>query len=51
MIRSAGASAQLFAREAVYALMRMRSGEIRRVLSTCRAVSVKYLTPNIIYVP
>lgn len=35
--RSAGASAQLIAREGAYALLRVRSGEIRRVLSTCRA--------------
>jgi large subunit ribosomal protein L2 len=37
LIRSAGGSAQLVAREANYALVRIRSGEIRRILSTCRA--------------
>jgi large subunit ribosomal protein L2 len=37
LARSAGASAQLVAREGAYALLRIRSGEIRRVLSTCRA--------------
>lgn len=37
MIRSAGTSAQLVARESGYVLVRIRSGEIRRVLSTCRA--------------
>lgn len=37
LIRSAGGSAQLVAREANYALIRIRSGEIRRVLSSCRA--------------
>ena len=36
-IRSAGTSAQLIARESEYALIRIRSGEIRRVLVTCRA--------------
>lgn len=36
-IRSAGASAQLVAREAGYALVRIRSGEIRRILAVCRA--------------
>jgi large subunit ribosomal protein L2 len=37
MARSAGSSAQLVAREGVYATLRMRSGEMRRVLSECRA--------------
>ncbi|MCM2973643.1 MULTISPECIES: 50S ribosomal protein L2 [Larsenimonas] len=37
MVRSAGASAQLVAREGNYATIRMRSGEMRRVLSECRA--------------
>lgn len=37
LIRSAGGSAQLVAREANYALVRIRSGEIRRILSSCRA--------------
>ena len=35
--RSAAASAQLVAREANYATLRLRSGEMRRVLSDCRA--------------
>ncbi|MEE4360682.1 MAG: 50S ribosomal protein L2 [Pseudomonadales bacterium] len=35
--RSAGASAQLVAREGTYATLRLRSGEMRRVLSECRA--------------
>ncbi|MGM8852081.1 50S ribosomal protein L2 [Salinicola halophyticus] len=35
--RSAGASAQLVAREGNYATLRLRSGEMRRVLSECRA--------------
>jgi len=37
MARSAGASCQLVAREGAYATLRMRSGEMRRVLSECRA--------------
>ncbi|MDF3055456.1 MAG: rplB [Gammaproteobacteria bacterium] len=37
MARSAGASAQLVAREDKYALLRLRSGEIRRVLVSCYA--------------
>ena len=35
--RSAGASAVLLAREGVYAQVRLRSGEVRRVLIECRA--------------
>ncbi len=37
MARSAGTSAQLVAREGIYATLRLRSGEMRRVLSECRA--------------
>ena len=37
MVRSAGGSCQLVAREGSYATLRMRSGEMRRVLSECRA--------------
>ena len=37
MVRSAGSSAQLVAREGAYATLRMRSGEMRRVLAECRA--------------
>lgn len=36
--RSAGASVQLIAREGIYATVRMRSGEMRKILSDCRAV-------------
>ncbi len=36
--RSAGASVQLVAREGRYATLRLRSGEMRKVLSECRAV-------------
>ena len=37
LARSAGASVQLVAREGQYATLRLRSGEIRRVPSDCRA--------------
>jgi large subunit ribosomal protein L2 len=37
LIRSAGTSAQLAAKEGVYAILRMRSGEMRKVLIDCRA--------------
>jgi large subunit ribosomal protein L2 len=37
MIRSAGTSAQLVAREGAYATLRLRSGEMRKVLAECRA--------------
>jgi large subunit ribosomal protein L2 len=37
LARSAGAYVQLVAREGEYATIRLRSGEIRRVLVTCRA--------------
>lgn len=37
LARSAGASVQLVAREGQYATIRLRSGEMRRVLSECRA--------------
>ncbi len=37
MARSAGASMQLVAREGRYATVRLRSGEMRKVLSDCRA--------------
>jgi len=37
MARSAGASAQLVAREGAHAILRLRSGEMRKVLADCRA--------------
>ncbi|GMG88643.1 50S ribosomal protein L2 [Biformimicrobium ophioploci] len=37
LARSAGASVQLVAREGTYATIRLRSGEMRKVLSECRA--------------
>lgn len=38
MVRSAGTSAQLVARDSGYATVRLRSGEVRKVLDSCRAV-------------
>ncbi|MEN8130735.1 MAG: 50S ribosomal protein L2 [Pseudomonadota bacterium] len=37
MVRSAGTAAQLIAREGGYVTLRLRSGEMRKVLSECRA--------------
>ena len=37
LVRSAGTSAQLLAKEGKYGLLRMPSGELRKVLLTCRA--------------
>jgi len=37
VVRSAGTSAQLMAKEGKYALLRLPSGELRRVLATCKA--------------
>jgi len=37
IVRSAGGSAQLLARDGAYATLRLRSGEMRKVLSDCRA--------------
>jgi large subunit ribosomal protein L2 len=38
LARSAGASVQLIAREGIYATVRLRSGEMRKVLADCRAI-------------
>ncbi len=38
LARSAGASVQLIAREGIYVTVRLRSGEMRKILSECRAV-------------
>jgi large subunit ribosomal protein L2 len=37
LMRSAGSSAQIVAREGAYASLRLRSGEMRRILVNCRA--------------
>jgi large subunit ribosomal protein L2 len=38
LARSAGTSVQLIAREDIYATVRLRSGEMRKILSSCRAI-------------
>jgi large subunit ribosomal protein L2 len=38
MLRSAGASGQIVAKEGAYGMLRLRSTEVRKVLLTCRAV-------------
>ena len=37
LVRSAGTSAQILGREEKYVLVRLTSGEVRKILSTCRA--------------
>jgi len=37
LVRSAGASAQILGREEKYVLVRLTSGEVRKILGTCRA--------------
>ena len=37
LVRSAGTSAQLLGREGKYVIVRLQSGEVRMILSTCRA--------------
>ena len=37
LIRSAGASAQLVSKEGIYAVLKMRSGEMRKILLVCKA--------------
>ncbi|MCE2406027.1 MAG: 50S ribosomal protein L2 [Pseudomonadales bacterium] len=46
LARSAGTSAQLVAREGAYATLRLRSGEMRRVLAECRAVLGEVSNPE-----
>ena len=38
LVRSAGTSAQILGREERYVLVRLTSGEVRRILGTCRAI-------------
>lgn len=38
MLRSAGCSGQIVAKEGTYATLKLRSGEMRKILATCRAV-------------
>lgn len=46
LVRSAGTSAQLIAREGAYATVRLRSGETRRVFTACRAVIGEVSNPE-----
>lgn len=46
LIRSAGTSAQLSGREGNYAIIKMRSGEMRRVLSACTATIGEVSNPE-----
>lgn len=46
LARSAGASVQLIAREGIYATLRLRSGEMRKVLAECRAVVGEVSNPE-----
>lgn len=38
LLRSAGCSGQIVAKEGVYATLKLRSGEMRKILANCRAV-------------
>ena len=44
MVKSAGTSAQLMAKEGNYATLRLPSGEMRYVRIECRATMVQFLT-------
>lgn len=46
MVRSAGAGAQLVAKEGRYALLRLPSGEMRNVLAVCRATVGQVSNPE-----
>lgn len=46
LARSAGASVQLIAREGIYATIRLKSGEMRKVQSECRAVVGEVSNPE-----
>lgn len=46
LARSAGSSVQLIARDGIYATLRLRSGEMRKVLSECRAVVGEVSNPE-----
>lgn len=52
LVRSAGASAQILGREDKYVLIRLTSGEVRKVLGVCRATigtvgNIDYMNVNI----
>lgn len=46
LMRSAGTSAQLAAREGEYAIIKMRSGEMRKIASSCRATIGEVSNPE-----
>ena len=46
LIRSAGTSCQLIAREGTYVTLRLRSGEMRKVLADCRATLGEVSNPE-----
>lgn len=46
MVRSAGTSAQLIAREGAYVTVRLRSGETRRIAAECRATLGEVSNPE-----
>lgn len=46
LARSAGASVQLVARDGMYATVRLRSGEMRKILSECRATVGEVSNPE-----
>jgi large subunit ribosomal protein L2 len=46
MVRSAGTSAQLIAREGAYVTVRLRSGETRRIAADCRATLGEVSNPE-----
>ncbi len=46
LVRSAGSSAQLLAKEGIYATLRMPSGEVRKVLQTCMATIGQVSNPD-----
>ena len=46
--RSAGTSARLVAKEGIYSTLRLQSGEMRKVLSDCRATLEQYQIRRII---
>ena len=50
LARSAGAAVQLVAREGQYATLRLRSGEMRKVLLDCRATIGEVVTLSIVFV-
>jgi len=46
LARSAGTSVQLIAREGIYATVRLRSGEMRKILAECRAIIGEVSNPE-----